>query len=226
VSQGKCEIGSVANFKDIKGQAYGRLTVLGIAFQRKQQAYWHCRCECGKERTICGGALRSGHSRSCGCIKSNNVKTHGMTKSPEYKAWASMKARCLRPSCERYRNYGGRGISICERWVDSFEAFYKDMGPCNGMTLERKNVNLGYAPDNCIWLPAKGQYLNRTDSRIIDGCGKRLNLSTWATAIGMDISLLSFHLRKERGVEQIWRSRNPNTSIDVLVERLAEYESR
>lgn len=144
---------------NMTGRQCGRLTVI----ERSQRAnatgaiFWRCRCECGNEIEASGVLLRNGQTRSCGCLHI----THGMTLSPEYRVWRSMHQRCTNPKHVRYERYGGRGISVCERW-NSFENFFADMGarPA-GLTLERIDNHKGYGPGNCKWATWSEQNRNR-----------------------------------------------------------------
>jgi hypothetical protein len=144
---------------DMSGQIFGRLTVIGRSTKANSTGavFWCCRCECGTETETSGVNLRSGQTRSCGCLHI----THGMTLSPEYRVWRSMHQRCSNPKHIRYQRYGGRGITVCDRW-GSFENFLADMGPRpTGLTLERKNNDQGYSPDNCKWATWSEQNRNK-----------------------------------------------------------------
>ena len=144
---------------DMVGRRYARLEVIRRSQQTNSTgaAFWLCRCDCGNEVETSGIGLRRGTTRSCGCLHI----THGMTLSPEYRVWSSMHQRCTNPKHIRYANYGGRGISVCERW-NKFEMFFSDMGrrPA-GLTLERVNNDEGYNPANCKWATLSEQNRNR-----------------------------------------------------------------
>lgn len=149
---------------DLSGQVFNRLTAVEPVAKRKNgMVMWRCRCECGNESTVQSGQLRNGDIKSCGCLRRENARkgTHGMTKSPLYFTWKGMWARCTNPKAKDYKHYGGRGITVCERWKD-FEAFVEDVGPRpKGKTLDRKRVNEGYSKDNCRWATPKEQARNR-----------------------------------------------------------------
>lgn len=156
------------HFKDLTGNIYHRLTVISYAGRtgKRNIHSWNCICECGNLYITTSSKLGEGAIKSCGCYASEVVaarnRTHGMKGTPEYRAWASMKSRCLNRSAQHYHNYGGRGISVCDRWVNSFENFYEDMGNRpDGLSLDRIDNDKGYSPDNCKWATWIEQANNR-----------------------------------------------------------------
>ena len=132
----------------------------------KKQRRVIAQCECGTIKPVLYTYIKSGRSKSCGCWTRDNWKTinlkHNHTKTTEYRIWCNMKTRCTNPNVEHYKNYGGRGITICKQWLESFEQFYKDMGKRpEGKTLDRIDNNKGYEPSNCKWSTYSEQARNR-----------------------------------------------------------------
>jgi hypothetical protein len=137
---------------DITGQKFGKLTVLNYIGTKKGESKWYCMCDCGKATEASLINLRRGGIKSCGCLKSEIKKTHGLSDSRQYHIWQGMKTRCSNPNAIKYDQYGGAGITYDERW-ESFEAFWNDMGKTyqDGLTLERIDSTLGYTKENCKW---------------------------------------------------------------------------
>lgn len=175
-------------FKDISGQVFGRWSVLGYAGNNEQgTALWSCRCECGTVRAVAGERLRRGHSLSCGCLQLDTAQKHGMSYRTEYKIWSNIKQRCFNPKNCNYPNYGARGIRVCASWLESFESFLHDMGarPTPTHSIERKDNNGDYSPDNCCWATQKEQTRNRRNSHFLILNGESHTVSEWAEITGI-----------------------------------------
>ena len=150
------------------GDRFYRLTVIGRSDRRDgKNTCWHCRCDCGRETVVSTGQLRRGTSKSCGCLAielARARKEHGMADTPVYRVWQAMKNRCYNPKQRAYPYYGGRGISVCGRWRESFSSFLSDMGmPPTGMSLDRIDNDGNYEPGNCRWATTLQQRHNRRE---------------------------------------------------------------
>ena len=156
-----------------RGDKYGRLIAIKFSHRDKgSNQYWLFECNCGKEKVINVDSVKSGKTKSCGCLFKDWFKDwkgnykHGMRKTKTYKSWESMKRRCLNESCFEYKYYGGRGITVCDEWM-KFENFYKDMGKVpDKLTLDRTDNNGNYELNNCRWATRKQQANNRRSNLI------------------------------------------------------------
>lgn len=165
----------------LTGLRFGRLVALERARPRGGRSFWICDCDCGVRKEIQQSHMVSGRIRSCGCLlaefskslahnghmkkmglaRGDQIRKHGMSAHPVYMVWKTMRQRCLNPKSKDYVDYGARGVRIDPRW-DSFEAFYSDMGERpEGMTLERKDNDVGYCPSNCVWASWSDQNANK-----------------------------------------------------------------
>lgn len=160
---------------NIAGQTFGYLTAIAYAGSDGKKSLWRAQCVCGNERTYAATELRKGKLRSCGCRTGELIaasrRTHGMSKHPAYAVWSSMVDRCRLPTHQAWHNYGARGICVCARWQEGFENFWADMGPTyqQGLTLERRNNEGNYEPDNCYWATWTAQNRNKRNSVRLDG---------------------------------------------------------
>lgn len=184
----------------MEGRVIGLWTVLSPAgMTRDGKFLWLARCQCGTETVVRGLHLRNGHSRSCGCLRKEGYAfKHGMSESREYWIYQKMMDRCTRPSMQpTFSHYGGRGISVCQRWMDSFEAFFSDMGSCPpGLSLDRINNDGNYEPNNCRWATRIMQARNKTTTRWITVDGVTASLAEWAEKSGLSRSTIGMRLHK------------------------------
>jgi hypothetical protein len=179
------------------GSTFGRLTVIERCAISKPKK-WICRCECGKESLVFDSNLLRGHTTSCGCRQTEIMISHGQSKTKEYRAWIAMRTRCYNTKTPYYKDYGGRGITVCERW-NSFELFLADMGPrpSDGSSVERRNVNGNYEPSNCYWATDKTQARNRRGTIYVSVGGEDISLAEASEKSG--INYRTAHHRIFRG---------------------------
>ena len=182
----------VTTLIDITGQRFGRLVVLERCGTVHGQALWLCKCDCGNEARIRGSCLRRGESKSCGCLASelasSRLRTHGKSKTRLFKIWSCMKERCLKPYHKSYADYGGRGITICDKWTSNFEAFFQwamSNGYSETLSIDRIDTNGNYEPSNCKWSNAMEQANNRRSSRKLYFDGQEKTISEWAATRGL-----------------------------------------
>jgi hypothetical protein len=183
---------------DIIGHKFGRLEVKGFVGIQKRHSYWSCVCDCGNIRRVRGSHLTNGNTKSCGCLKEEQIKKantfHGQSgrslTTLTYACWARMLQRCNNPKYIGYTNYGGRGIKVCERW-HKFENFFEDMGECpRGMTLDRKDNNGDYTPDNCRWATPTEQANNRRSNIWKEYKGEWKTIAQWARSLDIKYGTL------------------------------------
>lgn len=178
-------------FKDISGQRFGRLTVLEFSHIQDGRAFWRCLCDCGTNAIVNGRNLRQRLTMSCGCIRTENVTerntTHGMTFTSEFSCWTAIISRCTNPKNSHFKYYGGRGIAVCQRWLDSFENFFEDMGPNPSPkhTIDRKDNDGPYCKENCRWATRKEQGQNKRNNVKITFRGKTQCASAWSMELGI-----------------------------------------
>jgi hypothetical protein len=177
VHAGKLSEEELMLVKDLTKKRFGSLVVISRFGHdnTKKNTSWLCKCDCGKEKIINRPLLIAG-TDNCGCLTSKRTierfTTHGKTNSQCYKHWEYMKTRCLNEKCKAYKNYGGRGIKICDEWM-GFENFHRDMGdPGSRMSLERIDNEKGYFKENCKWIPVKEQSKNRRTTRYVEYKGE------------------------------------------------------
>ena len=197
-------------YKDLTGKTFGKWQVLSKASFIQHSEYkertWNCKCECGVKRVVGSRLLLSRGSQSCGCSRKGHTprKTHGLRSHRLYPTWRTMRQRCSNPNNQKYTNYGGRGIKVCERW-NGFPLFLEDMEPSwkEGLTLERINVNGDYELSNCKWIPLAEQAKNRTNTVLLEYNGQCLSVKEAAELIGVSDGCIRYRLKAGWSVDQI-----------------------
>lgn len=195
---------------DLTGRRFGRLQVVSPSTYRKpkNRAVWLCLCDCGKQSVVTAGDLMYGNTKSCGCLmreisRANGMsnRRHGFTHTRTYRIWGGMKKRCLNPSEPNYHRYGGRGITLCDRW-HSFDAFLEDMGECpSGCSIERIDNDGPYSRENCRWATILEQARNKSNNRKFTLWGETLTLTEWAHRFGLKRPTVGRRLKRGWSIE-------------------------
>ena len=220
-----------SNFQNYMGHRFGRWLVVGYLGKIHRQM-WLCRCDCGNEKGVRIDGLLNGRSKSCGCFSAERRKfcarTHGKTLHPAWRVWRGMLRRCLKAGSQAYANYGGRGISVCQRWKDSFEDFCVDMGEVpKGGSLDRINNAGNYEPGNCKWSTRSEQCRNRRSNNMITIDGVTRCLVEWAAISGVARDTITFRLKSGWSADKLLgpvRSLRPSTS-QRLAQRIPEHHA-
>ena len=202
--------------KIFNGDRFGRLTVVGndahiLSGNRRLRAM-QCLCECGTKLIARLDHLRSGATSSCGCLRrefhSRRLRKHGCAikgrQSSEYRIWVGMITRCTNQNCDAFPRYGGRGITVCGRWRESFENFLADIGtrPSKSHSIDRINNNKGYEPGNVQWATTKQQARNRRSNHFLTFLGKTQSIAEWAEELGLSAATISTGLARGKTTEQ------------------------
>ena len=182
------------------GKRFGRLVVLSPFDTPKRGSYWLCECDCGKTKAVSGKSLRTGHTKSCGCLHDElsslritaQNKRHGESKTRLYGIWVDMKKRCENKKHWAYSRYGGREICVCHEWqnYDIFASWAKGNGYDDTLTLDRKNNDGMYSPDNCRWVNRLVQARNKSNNRVYTYQGRTLTVAEWSEVTGINRSTL------------------------------------
>lgn len=199
------------------GKRFGRLTVIAEAGRESNGGFsWVCQCDCGQiTKPISGGNLRRNIIKSCGCLRreiaverGSATRKHGMYNTRIHYIWANMKSRCYNPKNSHFDSYGARGITVCEEWLNSFEAFYDwamSSGYADNLTIDRIDVNGNYCPENCRWATIADQNRNKRNSIHIEIDGKTQTLSQWAKESGVPKSTISYRYKHGKTGADLFR---------------------
>lgn len=200
--------------RDLTGQSFGMLTATGPAHSNGKKRSWHFLCQCGASCTKVGTdimkEIKRGGTPNCGCVTRQLIGKanthHGMSKHPTYAVWRSMLARCTNPSHPAWPNYGGRGITVCDTWQNSFTPFWADMGPTYsaGLDLDRKDNDGPYSPENCHWVTRRANTMNKRNTvRAVD-------IPEIARETGISTSTLYYRLHNGWPIDQLRRKPHPS----------------
>jgi len=209
-----------------KGTVFGRLTVIAesdgqVSPGGELRRNFTCKCECGTVKDYLLTNLRQKNVvKSCGCFTVDRMSTHGLSNTPEYKIWVDINFRCKDVTNP---NYGGRGISVCERWQNSFEMFFMDMGPRpEGTSIERKDNSLGYSPQNCTWATTVEQANNKRNNRLLTHNGETLTVAQWNKKLGFKRDTVTARLNLGWSVEDaLSASTRPSKKLTYQGETLS-----
>lgn len=193
----------MANYEDLCGNRYGRLTAISYA-GGIPRSKWNCVCDCGNEVEVFASNLKRGSTQSCGCLQkellSKRKKTHGgdANKEPLYNVWCSIRKRCLSPNNPNYRYYGERGISICNEWTNyqCFRDWALSSGYSEGLSIDRIDVNGNYEPKNCRWTDSKTQQNNRRSCRYLTMNGETHTAKEWSEILDINYQTLYANLKR------------------------------
>ena len=197
---------------DLTGKQYGYLTVLEFAGTKNRNAIWKCRCKCGKETIVDGCKIKSGRTKSCGCLISETTTLrsykHGGTHTRLYGIFSAMLNRCKNPNNNNFKDYGGRGIKVCQEWDDSsafplFREWAMAHGYNDTLSIDRIDNDKGYSPDNCRWVTAKIQSNNKRNNVIITYGGETKTITQWAKETGILRDTLQYRIEAGWPIEAI-----------------------
>lgn len=205
---------------DLRGQRFGRLLVLdkapNVTKNGRSYTAWLCKCDCGTEKIVRTNTLRQGGTQSCGCLArevhskairkaiQSTIK-HGDFGTPLYRVWAAMKRRCNNPNAKYYELYGGRGIQVCNEWLDylPFKKWSIDNGYKKGLSIDQINCDGNYCPENCRWVTMQEQQRNRRNNRHYEYCGKLYTVKEIADMVGLKPRTIQGRIERGWSIEQV-----------------------
>jgi len=201
--------------KNLSGMRFERWLVLKEAGRHQKHNYmlWECICDCGTVSLQRASSLKNGETLSCGCYhKEMNIKrltkhggSAGGKATPEYRSWMHMKRRCTDEKNDQYKDYGARGIKVCDRWLEAFENFLEDMGlrPTLKHTIERRDNDGNYEPSNCYWATKAEQSRNKRSNRYLEYNGERMVLRDWGARLGIHETSIHYHLKTGKSFKEV-----------------------
>lgn len=201
--------------EDLTGRRFGRLVVVSRSENASGRTVWNCKCDCGNKKKVHAVNLKKGRTKSCGCwhdkYSGTGSKTHGMSKTRLYRVYRMMISRCYCPNTSKYKDYGGRGITVCKEWLDDFMNFYNwamengydENAKFSKCTLDRKDVNGNYEPNNCRWITNKEQGNNRRNNHYVEINGETKTIREWCESRIYEASETTVHKRIRNGWSDI-----------------------
>lgn len=194
-----CLVGKT--FENIEGMQFDRLKAISIHHINEGGCYWNCECKCGNTTIVRASSLLLGDTKSCGCLREETLlhETHGMTNTRLYRIWNGMKDRCRNKNAPEYNNYGGRGIRVCQEWLDDFMNFYNwamSNGYADDLTIDRKDNNGNYEPSNCRWATQKEQANNTRKNLYVLYYGEKMTIAELADITGRKYGFIRNHFHK------------------------------
>ena len=204
----------MSKLKDLTGQRFGRLTVIERAENKGRRVRWKCKCDCGNTKIVTADSLLQANTQSCGCLHNEQIVErnfkHGKGHTTIYENWKAMKSRCLNPNNSKFKDYGGRGITIYPEWIHDFQAFYDYVSKLEhfgekGYTLDRINNNGNYEPNNLRWADGKIQHRNKRTNVIVEYNGEKMILNDAAIKSGINRKTLSHRLKRGDTGERLFR---------------------
>ena len=201
---------------DLTGQKFGKLTVINqadpyISPSGYRKTRWCCECDCGNNVVVVASDLKRGHTQSCGCFQremtGKALRRHGLRHTKIYHKWLDMKDRCLNKNNKRFFDYYGRGITVCDEWKNSFEAFYKwamSHGYADNLSIDRIDVNGNYEPSNCRWITMSEQSRNKRNNVLYEYKGEIKTFSEWSRITGINYSTMLHRYHSGLTTEEIF----------------------
>lgn len=195
-----CLVGK--KYKDISGMTFERLKAISMHHVTKGRCYWTCECECGNTVIVRESSLVSGYTKSCGCLRKEILlnETHGMTGTRLYRIYRGMKECCYNKNVPEYKNYGGRGIRVCQEWLEEFMNFYNwamQNGYRDDLTIDRKDNDKDYCPENCRWVTYKMQSNNKRNNLYVLYNGNKITISELSDITGKKYEFLRKHFHRK-----------------------------
>lgn len=190
--------------KELKGQRFGKLLVIEEDGRIGSNVAWICKCDCGNVTRVRANSLLTGNTTSCGCGRIEAITKHNMTNTKLFNVWRTMKERCNNKSYRQYKDYGGRGISLCDEW-EEFKPFMEwslENGYKEGLSIDRIDNDGNYCPENCRWTTVRVQSRNRRANRILEYGGEKHCVAEWSEILGVRANTIFWRLSQGWSTEE------------------------